>query len=555
MGDMFGDFTPGGGFGPPGGGLGGGGGDLFGAPSRASSLTGAGGADDLFNLGGGGGGGAVGAGSLNLGGLGGGGDLFNLGGGGSSAAGGGDLFGGGGVGGGLGGLGGGTGGLGGDIFGGVGGGGSSGGLGGGLDAFGGSSSSSSSSGLDMFGSAAGGGGGDLFGTSSNSSSSNTGLDLFGSSTSSGGGLGGGDLFGSSTGGAGGDFFGTGGGSGLGGGGPDLFGTSSSGGLGGGGADLFGSSTGGTGGGLFGGSAATSNAWASAGSFGPTDKSAGQREQDAISQRFQALVKAYRPDVPECKFQFFFYNMVDPDKVGLAAPPPNCDMRLWNSAKQNNPNPDKLVPSRAVGFGDLAKRAVAAQKAQDIYTKMLSNLQTQITSMSQKHKAMTKPSIEALRRNQVNLSTGLLKVISRLECRRACGLQLDTQEIDYRKKLDTLNRELAKPRFARFIAELESRNRLQDVRSEPSSPWHGLGDAADSVVFEFLNEQRKGLELLTGILQADLHDMTVVVNRSRQAARQGWGDDMYLPGQAMSRGNGPGVGRSSNMPTSSYSPWL
>lgn len=237
----------------------------------------------------------------------------------------------------------------------------------------------------------------------------------------------------------------------------------------------------------------------------------------IGPRYNELMRAYRPtNNPDCRFQFFFYNMVDPAKIGLYSAPPGCDPRLWRHASQNNPNPKELVPSRAVGFVDLQKRLVAADKALGVYSKKLEQLSQRIAEMQQIHEAKTKPDIEAVRRNHAVLSKMLLKVVNRLESRRARGMRLDTQEMEYRKRLESLKRQLAKPaQFQSRVTELQSLARLHDERQSGPVGLQGLDMTQQKLLYQVLDTQRKGLLHLTETLRRDLRHMEIIRKQTRQ----------------------------------------
>jgi len=67
-----------------------------------------------------------------------------------------------------------------------------------------------------------------------------------------------------------------------------------------------------------------------------------------------IKQSYDPRSPECQFQYVFYNKVAPGKAPNYKAPELANKRLWRQAEINNPDPNTLVPTLAVGFEDLKK---------------------------------------------------------------------------------------------------------------------------------------------------------------------------------------------------------
>ncbi|EGO26796.1 hypothetical protein SERLADRAFT_385925, partial [Serpula lacrymans var. lacrymans S7.9] len=76
----------------------------------------------------------------------------------------------------------------------------------------------------------------------------------------------------------------------------------------------------------------------------------QSQFTTLTQRIEGIARAWDSNVPECRFQHYFYNLVDPNQVNLYGRPPNAtNETLWQKAVRENPDPTCLVPALAVGF--------------------------------------------------------------------------------------------------------------------------------------------------------------------------------------------------------------
>jgi len=131
-------------------------------------------------------------------------------------------------------------------------------------------------------------------------------------------------------------------------------------------------------------------------------------------------------------------------------------------------------------------------------------------MQQEHEATTKPIIEKIRRKHAELSNMLLRVMTKLECKRALGLPLQTQEIDFRRKLESLKRKLAKPaQYQARVSELQSIVHMQDDRVSSDSLSYKLDSETQAKLHEVLDFQRRGLLHLTSVLNKDSQDVELM----------------------------------------------
>ena len=213
---------------------------------------------------------------------------------------------------------------------------------------------------------------------------------------------------------------------------------------------------------------------------------------------------------DCKFQTFFYSLVSPSEINLITALPGCDPALWKSAQEYNPDPTKFAPALAVGFQDLNNRMKRYEKSSELFSRRIEEVRKQINTMEHKHN-QTKNRIDDLRKRQVDLSHKFLQTMSKWESQKARGIPLQTEEIDYSKKLEFLNRQLDDPaRFEVRIAELQQKASTQERQSTGSAAvgLQGLDERQNEVLCQVFDFQTKSLAHLTGMLKQDLHNLKV-----------------------------------------------
>ncbi|QRW26075.1 nucleoporin nup44 [Rhizoctonia solani] len=103
----------------------------------------------------------------------------------------------------------------------------------------------------------------------------------------------------------------------------------------------------------------------------------------LEQRIEAIFQAWSPASPDCRFQYYFYNLVEnPQAYGRPANATN--EALWKRAISENPNPERLVPALAIGFDDLKKRTLSQQQENQSHMAALAQLRTRLAAVTAKH---------------------------------------------------------------------------------------------------------------------------------------------------------------------------
>ena len=253
---------------------------------------------------------------------------------------------------------------------------------------------------------------------------------------------------------------------------------------------------------------------------------------SIEARLLAIKAAYSASSPECRFQTVFYNKVDANTVQQYVKPPQANVRLWESAVKNNPDPSALVPSLAVGFEDLRKRVLEQEKASAAFGATLEAMGESLAGMIHGHEASTAASLAQLQRVHAQQSHRLLQLVDRVECARSRDVTPRLpEELEFEHKLLVLSRALSQPsplhskiaQLGQAVKQLEARGGAgagaeDAVTSSGASAaaWLLQDESANEKLFHFLQTQRSALEHVTAILKQDQRDLQTIAQVTQQA---------------------------------------
>ncbi|XP_042634400.1 nucleoporin p54 isoform X1 [Cyprinus carpio] len=195
---------------------------------------------------------------------------------------------------------------------------------------------------------------------------------------------------------------------------------------------------------------------------------------------------------------------------LQNPPAGVDPIIWEQAKVDNPDPEKLIPVPMVGFKELLRRL----KIQDQMTKQH---QTRVDIISndiselQRNQATTAAKITQYKRKLMDLSHRVLQVLIKQEVQRKSGYAIQLDEEHLRVQLETIQSELNAPtQFKGRLNELMSQIRMQNhfgaVRSEER--YRVDADLLREIK-QHLKHQQQGLSHLISVIKDDLDDIKMI----------------------------------------------
>ncbi|KAJ8402136.1 hypothetical protein AAFF_G00373710 [Aldrovandia affinis] len=202
------------------------------------------------------------------------------------------------------------------------------------------------------------------------------------------------------------------------------------------------------------------------------------------------------------------------RTWLSSPPvslPCCvDPIIWEQAKVDNPDPEKLIPVPMVGFKELLRRL----KIQDQMTKQH---QTRVDIISndiselQTNQSTTVAKIAQYKRKLMDLSHRVLQVLIKQEIQRKSGYAIQVDEEHLRVQLDTIQSELNAPtQFKGRLNELMSQIRMQNhfgaVRSEER---YSVDADLLREIKQHLKQQQEGLSHLISVIKDDVEDIKLV----------------------------------------------
>ncbi|XP_046870898.1 nucleoporin p54 isoform X3 [Hypomesus transpacificus] len=191
-------------------------------------------------------------------------------------------------------------------------------------------------------------------------------------------------------------------------------------------------------------------------------------------------------------------------------PAGVDPIIWEQAKEDNPDPEKLIPVPMVGFKELLRRL----KIQDQMTKQH---QTRVDIISndiselQKNQSITVAKIAQYKRKLMDLSHRVLQVLIKQEIQRKSGYAIQVEEEHLRVQLDTCQSELNAPtQFKGRLNELMSQIRMQNhfgaVRSEER---YSVDADLLREIRQHLKQQQEGLGHLISVIKDDMEDIKLI----------------------------------------------
>ncbi|KAJ7766387.1 nucleoporin complex subunit 54-domain-containing protein [Mycena maculata] len=279
--------------------------------------------------------------------------------------------------------------------------------------------------------------------------------------------------------------------------------------------------------------------------GPQQQVDAQTQFARLTARIEGITAAWNAASPQCQFQYYFYNRVDPNQVGLYGRPPNATNEvLWTKAVRENPDPSCLVPAIAVGFDDLRQRVDAQGQQAAAHQERLKDLKTRLATLSstQHQNSARLARVAAL---QTQLTHRLLALAAHLHllvpALRSSGLR--AEEEDLRGWLEELREEVGvrgsgggsggggggrmRGKLGELWALVGALGAAREGNNASGGEWKVVDEEGLARIAQILSEQQAGLVHLTKILKGDLADINVVLKGGgRGEEGDGAGDDLW-----------------------------
>ncbi|TRY65209.1 hypothetical protein DNTS_009430 [Danionella cerebrum] len=184
---------------------------------------------------------------------------------------------------------------------------------------------------------------------------------------------------------------------------------------------------------------------------------------------------------------------------LQNPPAGVDPIIWEQAKEDNPDPEKLIPVPMVGFRELLRRLKIQEQMNKQHQTRVDIISNDVSEL-QRNQATTAAKITQYKRKLMELSHRVLQVLIRQEVQRKSGFAVQLDEEHLRVQLETIQSELNAPtQFKGRLNELMSQIRMQNhfgaVRAEER--------------YRHLKQQQDGLSHLISVIKDDLDDLKII----------------------------------------------
>ncbi|KAG8738048.1 hypothetical protein FRC10_007328 [Ceratobasidium sp. 414] len=238
----------------------------------------------------------------------------------------------------------------------------------------------------------------------------------------------------------------------------------------------------------------------------------------LEQRLDNIAQAWNPNSPSCRFQYYFYNLVDqPQNYGRPANATNEGN--WKRAVSENPNPERLVPALALGFDDLKKRVASQQTQSTAHLAALAALRTRLTELTQKHAESHTTRLARAAQQHTELARRVRQLARQLHMlipsvRRSA---LGPDEDELRRRLGALEEGAGMARMGARMNELWAavgsaqamRERAKREGAGSAVEWAVVDEEGLANIARILKDQQNGLTHVTKILQDDMRALKIM----------------------------------------------
>ncbi|KAF9261748.1 hypothetical protein L218DRAFT_1078534 [Marasmius fiardii PR-910] len=255
----------------------------------------------------------------------------------------------------------------------------------------------------------------------------------------------------------------------------------------------------------------------------------------LQEKVEAIAGAWNASNPAlCRFQHYFYNLVDPQQVNLFTRPPTAVKEdLWQKAVRENPDPSCLVPVLAIGYDDLRNRVEAQTQQSTAHREQLTELQSRLRTLTTRHTTTTIPRLQRYSALQTQLLHRLLKLVTHLhllipsvrssaigEAEEELKSQLEevASEVGICRSSSTGDNSVRKGGRLKsklgelwaVIGALKAREEGLNAMTGGGGEWKVVDEEGLARIAQVLAEQQAGLAHLTKILQRDLKDVAIIM---------------------------------------------
>ncbi|XP_061419770.1 LOW QUALITY PROTEIN: nucleoporin p54 [Lethenteron reissneri] len=195
---------------------------------------------------------------------------------------------------------------------------------------------------------------------------------------------------------------------------------------------------------------------------------------------------------------------------LRTPPAGIDPIIWEQAKIDNPDREKLIPVPMVGFKELHQRLKSQEEMTKLHQSRLEIIGEDILELK-KLQTSTLAKSQQYKRKQLELSHRLLQVVTKQEVMRKSGCAIQSDEEQLRVTLESLQGDLNAPtQYKGRLNELMSQVRMQShcgvARSDDK---YSVEPGLLMEIKQHLRQQQEGLSHLISIIRDDMDDLKTI----------------------------------------------
>ncbi|KAK0469240.1 nucleoporin complex subunit 54-domain-containing protein [Desarmillaria tabescens] len=240
----------------------------------------------------------------------------------------------------------------------------------------------------------------------------------------------------------------------------------------------------------------------------------------LSQKIESIANAWNPSSPQCRFQHYFYNLVEPNQVNMYGRPPNAtNDALWQKAVQENPDPSCLVPVIANGFDDLRQRVDGQSEQATAHKGNIKDLQKRLADLQTQHSTNTISRLARFSQTQIQLAQRIMALVQHLHLLiptvRSSAIRPEEEELF--AKIESIEEEVrgGKGKMKAKLDELWAvfgalKAREEGIRERRNAGDWKVDEEGLARIAQILSEQQNGLAYLTTILQKNLKDLGVIM---------------------------------------------
>uniref|UniRef100_A0A8C4NCS2 Uncharacterized protein n=1 Tax=Eptatretus burgeri TaxID=7764 RepID=A0A8C4NCS2_EPTBU len=201
------------------------------------------------------------------------------------------------------------------------------------------------------------------------------------------------------------------------------------------------------------------------------------------------------------------------------PPAGIVPIIWEQAKADNPDPERLLPVPMVGFSELARRLKLQEQQGALHTARLDLIAEDISQLKGLQAAST-AKLAQFKRRHSELGHRLLQVLCKQEVSRHAGL-VRKEEEDLRVRLEAIAAELNTPTLYRGrLSELMSQLRVQSQTAPGPEEHYSLDPRLLVEIKQHLSEQQSGVACLVELVKGDLEDLRLMSSALQDMGIQG-----------------------------------